>query len=225
MALFPATSTAISDAVLALSCIWAFSSLDGFPWDLLKDKNGGTESANVSTYLAKVWFALTLAASCVGTVRFGRSSLFNQLGTWHEMLSWFVLVIGLPCLVAQYYINAGFPVLGNLHILLMLPPTFSWLGRNTTETDRISRMVALFCAVSLTGLAIYIGNYVLLLATILMGLASAVNDLQEGKFGLPPVDWFHYGITISNYLLVAALRGNKLPGVEMLQDKISYIFV
>lgn len=74
MPLFPSKSTAVSDLVLGSSCIWALYSLyGGSPAVNLKTRittDGGMASNN----LASVWFALTLAASILGAVRFCKST-------------------------------------------------------------------------------------------------------------------------------------------------------
>lgn len=150
MPVLPTKSTAISDLVLACSCIWSLYSIyGGLPSIGLKSRDGGMASNN----LGSVWFALTLAASTIGAFRFRKPNLyiahietsliqihfemlivkrqyFDRLAPIHDLLSWLVLVIGLPCLASQFYVNAGLPVLGNLHLLFMLPPILSWLGRD-----------------------------------------------------------------------------------------------
>ena len=64
MPLYPAKSTSFSDAVLGISCIWAFVTLGGLPWDW-------SDTANVYTSLAKIYFGTSLAACLVGIFRFG----------------------------------------------------------------------------------------------------------------------------------------------------------
>jgi len=201
MPLFPAKSTSFSDAILGLSCVWAFVTLEGMPWRWNDD-------SDVYTSMAKVYFATTLAAAFVGIFRFGSSEFFRQLATLHETLSWLALIIGLPCLVSQFYLNCGLEFLGNLHLLLMLPPIFSYLGRVPSETESISRFVSTVCAISLVAVAVHSQNYVLLTATTLMAIASTVHDQCSGSpiLGFPAVDWFHYGIACSNYFLVTSLR-------------------
>lgn len=154
MPLLPSKSTAISDAVLGASCIWALYSI--FQGDTYTGNKGRLSDVGMaSNNLATVWFALTLAASTIGGFRFRKSfqsssiiilyiiiliistllstvkkDYFDRLAPLHDLLSWLVLVIGLPCLASQFYLNSGLPVLANLHLMLMLPPILSWLGKD-----------------------------------------------------------------------------------------------
>jgi len=216
MPLYPAKSTSFSDAILGISCVWAFVTLGGIPWDW-------SDTANMNTSLAKVYFATTLVASFVGVFRFGSVQFFRQLATLHETLSWFALVVGLPCLVSQFFINSGIEFLGNLQLLLMLPPIFSWFGRNSLETNNVSRFVSTLSVISLIGLAFYTRNRILLAATVLMAIASSVNDLQTQILSLPSVDWFHYGITFSNYFLVASLCSHDVTGIRLFREVFNFI--
>lgn len=59
-----------------------------------------------------------------------RREYFERLAPIHDLLSWLVLVVGLPCLTAQFYANSDQSTIGNLHLMLLLPPVFSWLGKN-----------------------------------------------------------------------------------------------
>jgi hypothetical protein len=218
MPLFPSKSTAVSDLVLGSSCIWALYSLyGGSPAVNLKTRittDGGMASNN----LASVWFALTLAASILGAFRFMKREYFDRLAPIHDLLSWLVLVIGLPCLASQFYLNAGLPVLANLHLLLILPPILSWLGKDQAETNKVTGYLALACMFSMTGCSVYSRNYYQLLACLLMFSSSRAFDITESKrLGLPPVDWLHYGLAVSNFLLVAGLCHSDLPGMEKLR--------
>ncbi|XP_046632628.1 uncharacterized protein LOC124312170 isoform X1 [Daphnia pulicaria] len=226
MPLFPAKSTAVSDLVLGCSCIWALYSLHaGTPAINLKTRihsDGGMASNN----LASVWFALTLAASTLGAFRFMKREFFDRLAPFHDLLSWLVLVIGLPCLASQFYLDAGLPIIGNLHLLLILPPVLSWLGKDhllgtfisRAETNKVTGYIALACMFSMTGCAVYSRNYYQLLACLLMFSSSRAFDITENKrLGLPPVDWLHYGLAASNFLLVAGLCHSDLPGMGKLR--------
>lgn len=62
MPLVPSKTTAISDAILAASCIWGLYALQG-----------------TGNHLAKIWFSLTLVASGIGFVRFCKSTDPNSL--------------------------------------------------------------------------------------------------------------------------------------------------
>ena len=85
MPLFPAKSTAFSDAVLAASCFWAFSMLEGLPWGLWKTDLPDT---NNSKTLAKIWFTLVLTASVVGIFRFGKYFLLFFVEKGHIPSCW-----------------------------------------------------------------------------------------------------------------------------------------
>lgn len=218
MPLYPAKSTSFSDAVLGISCIWAFVTLGGLPWDW-------SDTANVYTSLAKIYFGTSLAACLVGIFRFGSLEFFHQLATLHETLSWFAIVFGLPCLVSQFFINYGLEFLGNLHLVLMLPPIFSWFGRNSLEATTVTRYVSTINVVSLVGLALYSKNYILLTATVIMAIASTVNDMHTPILSLPPVDWFHYGMTLSNYFMVAALCSHDVMGIRVIRETFDFFSV
>ncbi len=53
--------------------------------------------------------------------------------------------------------------------------------------------------------AIYYGNYGQLLGTVLMLAAFSLFRSNRARLGLPPVDWFHYALVISNILFITAL--------------------
>lgn len=77
--------------------------------------------------------------------------------------------------------------------------------------------MALACMFSLTANAVYSLNYYQLLACLLMFASSRAFDMSKPtKFGLPPVDWLHYGLAASNFLLMAGLCHNDILGVEKL---------
>lgn len=177
-----------------------------------------------------------------------KRQFFDRLAPIHDLLSWLVLVIGLPCLASQFYMNAGLPVLGNLHLLLMLPPILSWRQRSVSaslarlvlfsfffpifvlfisllgtfisraETNKVTGYLALASMFSMTGCAVYSRNYYQLLACLLMFSSSRAFDITEKRrLGLPPVDWLHYGLAASNFLLVAGLCRTDLPGMDKLR--------
>ncbi|KAI9555562.1 hypothetical protein GHT06_018077 [Daphnia sinensis] len=154
MPVFPSKSTAISDLVLACSCIWSLYSIyGGMPSIGLKPRDGGMAANN----LASVWFALTLAASLLGAFRF-------------------------------------------------------------PETNKVTGYLALASMFSMTGCAVYSRNYYQLLACLLMFSSSRAFDITEKRrLGLPPVDWLHYGLAASNFLLVAGLCHTDLPGIDKLR--------
>lgn len=218
MPLYPAKSTSFSDAVLGISCVWAIVTLGGIPWDW-------SDAVNVPTSLAKVYFATTLAAALVGIFRFGSTEFFRQLATLHETLSWLALVVGFPCLVSQFFINYGLEFLGNLHLLLMLPPIVSSFGRNSSQANQVDRLVSTLCVISLIGLALFSRNYSLLAATVLIVIASSVNDMHAPILSLPPVDWFHYGITCSHYFLVASLCSHDITGIRVFREMFYFMLV
>lgn len=86
------------------------------------------------------------------------------------------------------------------------------------ETNKVTGYIALACMFSMTGCAVYSRNYYQLLACLLMFSSSRAFDITENKrLGLPPVDWLHYGLAASNFLLVAGLCHSDLPGMEKLR--------
>lgn len=68
MPLYPSKSTAVSDLVLGLTCVWALYTLQGGTSTGLK--RGVTSNANRNN-LAKLWFGLVLLSAVVGGFRFG----------------------------------------------------------------------------------------------------------------------------------------------------------
>lgn len=75
MSLLPSKSTAISDAVLGGSCIWALYSI--YQGDPYTAKGRLTDGGMASNNLASVWFVLTLAASAIGGFRFRKLFLLK----------------------------------------------------------------------------------------------------------------------------------------------------
>jgi len=216
MALLPSKSTIVSDLVLGVTCLWALYTLQGGTPSGLK--GGGEKTDSHKNNLAKIWFVLMLTSSAVGAFRFVKRGLFDQLAPSHDLVSWLVIVIGLPCLVAQFYLNSNLNTAGNLHLLLILPPVLSWLAKNESYTNRITSSLALFAILSLAGNAIYAKNWYQLVGTLLMIFSSQIFDLDgSNKLGLPPIDWLHYGLAASNILLVPALCHSDLPGLEHLR--------
>ena len=61
--MFPRKSTAISDAVLASTCIYALIVL---VW-----QHQGQDSSSKNAVLAAIWFALALASTVIGGFRYG----------------------------------------------------------------------------------------------------------------------------------------------------------
>lgn len=96
---------------------------------------------------------------------------------------------------------------------------YSLLGTfiSRAETNKVTGYLALACMFSMTGNALYARNYYQLLACLLMFSSSRAFDMTESKrLGLPPVDWLHYGLAVSNLVLVAGLCHNDIPGVGKL---------
>lgn len=272
MPVFPSKSTAISDLVLACSCVWSLYSIyGGMPSIGLKPRDGGMASNN----LASVWFALTLAASLLGAFRFRKlfsSLLFtccqkeNTYWSVHcikyseKAVLWSfgahsrpVVLVG-PChrasllgfsilherrptsfgklapaahvttyslLARQRSVSAS---LARLVLFSFFFPIFvlfiSLLGTfiSRAETNKVTGYLALASMFSMTGCAVYSRNYYQLLACLLMFSSSRAFDITEKRrLGLPPVDWLHYGLAASNFLLVAGLCRTDLPGMDKLR--------
>ena len=97
---------------------------------------------------------------------------------------------------------------------------FSLLGTfiSRAETNKVTGYFAITCLFSMAAIAVYSRNYYQLLACLLLFSSSQAFDMTESKrLGLPPVDWLHYGLAVSNVLLAAALCHSDILGVEKLK--------
>ena len=93
------------------------------------------------------------------------------------------------------------------------------------EATTVTRYVSTINVVSLVGLALYSKNYILLTATVIMAIASTVNGMHTPILSLPPVDWFHYGMTLSNYFMVAALCSHDVMGIRVIRETFDFFSV
>ena len=92
------------------------------------------------------------------------------------------------------------------------------------ETDRSTQLLSLFCHFSMAANALYYQNYCQLVATIIMVLGFNFLRSNMKNSYLEPIDCFHYGIMITNILLVAALGLELVPEGSLLRPlaKIFY---
>ena len=80
-----------------------------------------------------------------------------------------------------------------------------------SEKNRTTGFLVIGCTLSLAMNAIYYGNYGQLLGTVLMLAAFSLFRSNRARLGLPPVDWFHYALVISNILFITALGVHVYP--------------
>lgn len=94
-----------------------------------------------------------------------------------------------------------------------------------SQANQVDRLVSTLGVISLIGLALFSRNYSLLAATVLIVIASSVNDMHAPILSLPPVDWFHYGITCSHYFLVASLCSHDITGIRVFREMFYFMLV
>ena len=186
-------STAVSDAVLALSAFHAASQVC------------------YDSFYGMFGFILVGAAASAGVYRFGAPNPGINAINGHQYLSWLASTLGMSYIAAAYHRQYGVYFLANIHIavavaLILLKQMLSdKILSAVTEVVSSSAVVVtlLMCVIQFNPYGL-IGAGVYAAAGLMVGTDGYL-------FKIPRVDLFHYALVIGNIALMMGLSNREVP--------------
>ncbi|XP_023329665.1 uncharacterized protein LOC111702261 [Eurytemora carolleeae] len=162
-------STAVSDAVLAATCVYGLGSMAHAHW------------LNFRKFFlfGYIWFGFCLFASCLGVLRFGQKNLSVSVKNAHVLISWVAGAVGLPNLLAQFYTYTfNKPEIGNLHLMTCGIPILAYFSRRSWIQELAGKAVAVVSVISL-GLGGYYNRNIYAVAAALCLIISSPLDRSD----------------------------------------------
>ncbi|XP_076358416.1 uncharacterized protein LOC143251023 [Tachypleus tridentatus] len=198
-------TTSFSDAVLCVSGLFAIRRLHSFSDNWFFHLIATSAQLEDTPLCGILGFLTIVVASCLGILRFGVPSCPTGLVTLHRKASWFAGIGGMSLLAAQlnflyHHTNAAY-----LHLLDVVVVLLASIVLPSKLSSTLQQLQEVGAVLSLWILSVTQENWVGMLGTEVLIVATIIIGTEGKCLGMPSVDAFHYTLACSLYLLSRAL--------------------
>lgn len=190
----PAYSTALSDAVLALSAF--YTSLKVY---------------RISSF-ATVGFLLMASAASLGVLRFSEAYPSDSLVSRHKYMSQLTASFGLP-MIAVAFLRQWQPLLS--YVVLTVAVSFFVFQQSLSQAmvTQLGEAISASAMLMIVLQGFVCSNMYSIFGVGVFAFAALVIK-TEGYFdSIPRVDLFHYALVLANVLLKEGLQVAQLPDI------------
>ena len=183
-------STAISDAVLALTCYRLVLYL------------------LVPNIYAGLGFAIQAVAATAGAYKFASDRPSNTVVRCHTYATWLTAVAGMP-LIAVAFCKYILPYMMNFNFMASMGLIFASSLMDSNMQTLCKQAVSGFAMLTILLSCFYSSNVYGFVAAVLYVVAVPITGLDGsihiGSYSIPRVDVFHYFLVAANLLFFKAL--------------------
>ncbi|GAB6022718.1 hypothetical protein CHUAL_006814 [Chamberlinius hualienensis] len=192
----PQLSTAFSDLLLAISCMYSIRTLMAYTLQHKQD----------AFNYAKTGVALILIAASLGVVKFGLRSVPTLLNSCHKYMSFLASVMGISCLAVDFYNKYHLPYIGQAFLYGSVIVMMIHVMGNKTLVDNLSTFITSAALISILIVTAVYKNWIGTLGAGVVILSGAIFQAGWRGLGFPPDDYLHYGLVVMNYCFTVALK-------------------